>query len=199
MSDGHFASQSFVIRGADIIDGTGSARFRADVVVADGLVSAITPAGQGLAREVVEASGLVLCPGFIDTHTHDDQLLLQPTVPHPKLTQGVCTVVTGNCGISLAPLQTREPPAPLDLLGRDAFVHPTFGAYLRALDAVRPCINVVPLIGHSTLRVRHVADLSRTATPAEVSAMADEVSQALDAGAFGLSTGVYYPPARAGG
>lgn len=197
MSEAEFASQSFVIRGADVIDGTGSGRFRADVVVTDGLISAITPPGKGLAREVVAAPGMVLCPGFIDTHTHDDQLLLQPTVPHPKLTQGVCTVVTGNCGISLAPLLTREPPAPLDLLGGDVFVHDTFQGYLRALDLLQPCINVVPLVGHSTLRVRHVKDLSRTATGDEVSAMAREVSQALDAGAFGLSTGVYYPPARA--
>lgn len=197
MSDANFASQNFVIRGADVIDGTGSARFRADVVVTDGLVSAIAPAGGGIGRNVVEASGMVLCPGFIDTHTHDDQLLLRPTLPHPKLTQGVCTVVTGNCGISLAPLLTREPPAPLDLLGGDVFVYNTFREYLVALDQLQPCINVVPLIGHTTLRVRHVEDLSRTATPAEMSAMANEVSQALDAGAFGMSTGVYYPPARA--
>ncbi len=197
MNHAPIASQNFVIRGAEVIDGTGSARFQADVVVTDGLVSAIAPAGKGVAREIVAAPGLVLCPGFIDTHTHDDQLLLQPTVPHPKLTQGVCTVVTGNCGISLAPLLSREPPAPLDLLGGDVFVHDSFRGYLMALDFLQPCINVVPLVGHSTLRVRHVKDLSRAATPEEVSAMAAEVSQALDAGAFGLSTGVYYPPARA--
>ncbi|OOG43827.1 amidohydrolase family protein [Polaromonas sp. A23] len=197
MNDSSSAPQHFVIRGADVIDGTGSARFNADVVVANGLVSAITPPGQGEAREVVDATGLVLCPGFIDTHTHDDQLLLQPTLPHPKLTQGVCTVVTGNCGISLAPLVTRTPPAPLDLLGADAFIYKTFRDYLAALDREQPCVNVVPLIGHITLRVRHVADLKRPATAAEVSAMAGELTQALDAGAFGLSTGVYYPPAKA--
>lgn len=197
MSESHFSPQHFVIRGADVIDGTGSARFSADVVVADGLISKITPPGQGKARDVVDATGLVLCPGFIDTHTHDDRLLLQPRQPHPKLTQGVCTVVTGNCGISLAPLVTTTPPAPLDLLGADAFVYKTFREYLAALDDSQPCINVVPLIGHITLRVRHVTDLHRTATAAEISAMASELIQALDAGAFGLSTGVYYPPAKA--
>ena len=197
MNEGNFAPQNFVIRGADVIDGTGRARFSADVVVTDGLVSAIAPAGTGVARDVVEASGMVLCPGFIDTHTHDDQLLLQPTVPHPKLTQGVCTVVTGNCGISLAPLLTSEPPAPLNVFGEDVFVYKSFREYLAKIDNLQPCVNVVPLVGHTTLRVRHVADLGRAATLAEASAMADEVAQALDAGAFGLSTGVYYPPARA--
>ncbi len=197
MSENRHPPHHFVIRGADVIDGTGSARFSADVVVVDGLVSAIVPPGQGVAPEMVDAHGLVLCPGFIDTHTHDDRLLLQPTQPHPKLTQGVCTVVTGNCGISLAPLITRAPPAPLDLLGEEAFVYGSFGEYLAALDLSQPCINVVPLIGHTTLRVRHVADLNRTANATEMSAMARNVSMALDAGAFGLSTGVYYPPAKA--
>lgn len=197
MSESSLPSQHFVIRGADVIDGTGTARFSADVVIADGLVRALVPPSQGLAPEVVEAHGLVLCPGFIDTHTHDDQLLLLPKYPHPKLTQGVCTVITGNCGISLAPLITHAPPAPLDLLGADAFVHGSFRGYLSALDILQPCINVVPLIGHTTLRVRLVSDLNRAATVTEMGAMADEISQALDAGAFGLSTGVYYPPAKA--
>lgn len=197
MIDRDFTSRHFVLRGADVIDGTGNARFSADVVIADGLISAVTPPGQGTACEVVDASGLVLCPGFIDTHTHDDQLLLQPAQPHPKLTQGVCTVITGNCGLSLAPLVTRSPPAPLDLLGADVFVHRTFRDYLAKLDHFQPCVNVVPLIGHITLRVRHVADLNRAATVAEVRAMAEGITEALDAGAFGLSTGVYYPPAKA--
>ncbi|MBC7609960.1 MAG: D-aminoacylase [Polaromonas sp.] len=185
------------IRGATVIDGTGARRFTADVLVAQGRISGIVPPGSGRARSIIDAHGLVLCPGFIDAHTHDDQLVLHPVEPHPKLLQGVCTVVTGNCGISLAPLLTQRPPAPLDLLGADAYRYDTFASYAAAIDEARPHVNVVPLLGHISLRVKHVANLERTANPGEVAAMQAEVLQALQAGAFGLSTGVYYPPARA--
>lgn len=185
------------IRAATVIDGTGTPRFVADVRITRGLISGILPAGSGNGRHVIDAQGLVLCPGFIDAHTHDDQLVLCPAEPHPKLLQGVCTVVTGNCGISLPPLVTHTPPAPLDLLGADAYRHATFAGYAAAIDEARPHVNVVPLLGHISLRVKHVADLDRTANPIEVAAMQAEVVQAMQAGAFGLSTGVYYPPARA--
>lgn len=191
------AAPSLLIRGAELIDGTGSARFAADVLVAGGVITGVLPPGTGIAAQEIDARGLVVCPGFIDTHSHDDLLVLQPTQPHPKLVQGVCTVVTGNCGLSLAPLVTANPPAPLDLIGSEAFRHERFRDYLAALDAARPCVNVVPLIGHTTLRVRHVADLQRAATGAETAAMRESVADALEAGAFGLSTGVYYPPSRA--
>ena len=186
-----------VVRNADLIDGTGRPRYRADVLVSGGLIAAILAPGTGSARRVIDATGKVLCPGFIDTHTHDDQLVLQRATPHPKLSQGVCTVVTGNCGISLAPLVTANPPAPLDLLGKHAYRFDSFHSYLEALDQSSPCVNVVPLIGHISLRVKHVADLTQSATAAQTAAMREEISRALDAGAFGLSTGVYYPPARA--
>ena len=185
------------IRGAEVIDGSGAARFTADLLLDGGLITAVLPPGTGEAASVIDARGLVVCPGFIDTHSHDDLLVLQPTQPHPKLAQGVTTVVTGNCGISLAPLVTSQPPPPLDLVADGAPRYAHFRDYLAALDDVRPCVNVVPLIGHTSLRVQHVADLSRAATNDEVAGMGRAIREALDAGAFGLSTGVYYPPARA--
>ncbi|WP_284615377.1 N-acyl-D-amino-acid deacylase family protein [Aquabacterium humicola] len=192
------SSSLFVIRGAELIDGSTAPRRAADVAVRDGRIAAVLPPGAAADGPVVDAGGLVLCPGFIDTHSHDDGLLLQETVPHPKLMQGVATVVTGNCGLSLAPLTMAEPPAPLDVLGQhDAPRFAAFGDYLARLDAVSPSMNVVPLIGHTNLRLQHVADLVRPADPAECRAMRDDVAAALEAGAFGLSTGVYYPPARA--
>jgi N-acyl-D-amino-acid deacylase len=117
--------------------------------------------------------------------------------PHPKLSQGVTTVITGNCGVSLAPLQSRDVPAPLDILGSDAYHFASFAEYLEALQASRPACNAASLVGHTTLRVKHVMDLSREATDSECQAMAKDVQAALSAGALGLSTGVYYPPARA--
>jgi N-acyl-D-amino-acid deacylase len=188
---------SFVIRDAMVIDGTGNGRYAADVEVDNGVIHAILPLGGKSKFESFDGNGLMLAPGFIDAHTHDDVLVIEGQSPHPKLSQGICTVVTGNCGISVAPLQNTNPPPPLDLLGIEAFKYPSFAKYLSSIDEAKPAVNVVPLVGHTTVRVKHVADLSRPANKAEIAAMCKEISQALDAGAFGLSTGVYYPPARA--
>jgi N-acyl-D-amino-acid deacylase len=191
------AEGSLVIRGADVIDGSGKPRFAADVVIAGGLIQDIAAAGKGGGERVMHAPGMVVCPGFIDSHSHDDRFVLEECDANPKLAQGVCTVVTGNCGISLAPLVTGDPPAPLDILGRDGYMFRDFPAYFAALDRARPAVNVAALVGHISLRVKHVLDLQRTATQSEIGAMRLEVHQALEAGAFGLSTGVYYPPASA--
>jgi N-acyl-D-amino-acid deacylase len=138
-----------------------------------------------------------VAPGFIDVHTHDDCLLLRaPTGAHPKLSQGVTTVITGNCGISLAPLLTNAPPAPLDLLGTTDWRFDRFAAYLDALDEAQPIVNAACLVGHSTLRVKHMSALGLPATPDECARMADDLQLALQAGAIGMSTGVYYPPAQ---
>lgn len=188
---------SVLIRGALLVDGSGAEGFVADVAVHGARIAAVLPPGEGRGDRVIEAQGKVLCPGFIDTHSHDDALVLAPTTPHPKLGQGVTTVVTGNCGVSLAPLLTDAPPAPLDILGRHAFRFARFQDYLEAIDQARPAVNVVPLVGHNTLRVRHLEDWSRPATAEQQRAMRSAVCDALDAGAFGLSTGVYYPPSRA--
>jgi N-acyl-D-amino-acid deacylase len=188
-----------LIRGAEVVDGTGAPRVRSDVLLHGDTVVAIAPPGQLTAPKEMDASGKILCPGFIDTHSHDDALVLERRIPHPKLTQGVTTVVTGNCGISLAPLVTQHPPAPLDLLGPDSYRFPSFRAYLDALDNARPALNVVPLVGHNTLRVAHLADWRVPATAEETECMRRAVAQAMDDGAFGLSTGVFYPPSRAAG
>lgn len=189
---------SFLIRGADLIDGSGAPRVAADVRVSGDRIEAVLAPGADRSTPAVDADGLVLCPGFIDTHTHDDTLVLRPTVPHPKLVQGVATVVTGNCGLSIAPLGAQRPP-PLDELGGEDLRLPDFRSYAALLDAMAPALNVVPLVGHTSLRLKHVKALDRTATGAEIAAMRQELAGALADGAFGLSTGVYYPPARAAG
>lgn len=188
-----------IIAGGSVVDGTGAVRVRADVGVVDGYIAAVGDLEGRAAATRHDASGHIVCPGFIDVHTHDDRLLLtEPEGPHPKLTQGVTTVVTGNCGISLAPLSSPQaPPAPLDLLGTEDWRYEHFADYLSALEAARPALNAVCLVGHSTLRVRHVPDLQRAATAQEAERMAQDLARAMDAGAFGLSTGLYYPPARA--
>ena len=188
-----------ILRRGELIDGTGAARFEADLGVTGTRIAAIGDLGGATAAHTVDASGLVVAPGFIDSHTHDDAFVLTDPDVEPKVAQGVTTVIAGNCGISLAPLLAeRDVPQPLDLLGAwQAFRFPSFRAYLDALDATPAAVNTAALIGHSTLRVRHMADLDRAANAAEIAAMAADVREAMAAGAFGVSSGTFYPPAAA--
>ncbi|WP_316156477.1 D-aminoacylase [Cupriavidus sp. BIC8F] len=187
-----------IFRNATVVDGTGAARRVADVAVAGDRIVAVGDCGDMAADQTVDAAGRVLAPGFIDAHTHDDGYLLVHRDMTPKVSQGITTVVTGNCGISVAPLVSSAPPQPLDLLGPPTlFRFDTFAQWLDALRATPANVNVVPLLGHSTLRVRAMPQLDRPANEAEVAAMRDEVRLAMEAGAFGVSTGTFYPPAAA--
>ena len=189
-----------VIEGGELVDGSGAPRRHADLGIAAGIVTVIGAPGSlrgAAARRRIDAAGHVVAPGFIDSHTHDDLLLLQRPERHPKLLQGVTTVVTGNCGISLAPLAAPPPEALAELMGAGAWRFPRFGDYVAAVRAAPPALNAALLVGHTTLRLNAMADVSRAATPAEVQRMQDELADALAAGALGLSTGVYYPLARA--
>ncbi|MGB4116887.1 MAG: D-aminoacylase [Polaromonas sp.] len=186
-----------LIEGGELIDGTGGLRRLADIGIMGDKVVAIGRLADQPARQRVNAKGRIVAPGFIDVHTHDDCLLLHsPGGVHPKLSQGVTTVITGNCGISLAPLLTKAPPAPLDLLGTSDWRFDSFADYLDALEQAQPIVNAACLVGHSTLRVKHMQALDRAATPDECARMADDLESALQAGAIGMSTGVYYPPAQ---
>ena len=188
-----------VVAGGTLVDGTGAPRWRADVGIVQGRVREIGDLAGRAAHARWDAGGRIVSPGFIDVHTHDDQLLLDaPPDVHPKLSQGVTTVVTGNCGISRAPLQrATTPPAPLDLLGADGWRHARFKDYLDALEQAGPALNAACLVGHTTLRVRHMDRVDRRASADEARRMAADVAEAMEAGALGLSTGLYYPPARA--
>ena len=186
-----------VIGGGELIDGTGAPRRHADIGIRGDKVVAIGQLAEQPARKRVSAKGRIVAPGFIDVHTHDDCLLLHtPRGAHPKLSQGVTTVITGNCGISLAPLVTKAPPAPLDLLGTSDWRFENFASYLDELELAQPAVNAACLVGHATLRVRHMQQLDRPATSDERARMADDLQLALLAGAIGMSTGVYYPPAQ---
>src|SRR6478609_10678882 len=150
-------------------------------------------------RGALLIDGRALAPGFIDTHTHDDRALLSDPLMQCKISQGVTTVITGNCGISLAPLSIdRYPPPPLDIIGREPKqFFPTFNGYLSALDNDPPALNAACQVGHTTLRAGAMDRFDRAATPSEISAMRQSLETSLDHGAIGLSTGLYYPPANA--
>ncbi|MDH5541098.1 MAG: D-aminoacylase, partial [Rhizobacter sp.] len=174
-------------------------RFDADVGLSGGRIVAIGNLDGHAARLRLDARGRIVAPGFIDAHTHDDLALLARPGMDFKVSQGVTTVVTGNCGISPAPLEPDTPvPAPITLAVTGAAGrYASFAAYLQALRQAPAAVNVAPLLGHTTLRARCVADLERAANDAEVAAMRAHVHEALAAGAFGVSTGTYYPPAAA--
>ncbi|MGA0863619.1 MAG: N-acyl-D-amino-acid deacylase family protein [Ilumatobacteraceae bacterium] len=162
-----------VFRNATVIDGTGSEPYAADVAVDGDVIAAIGDVGP--ARTDIDATGRAVCPGFIDIHTHDDWALRTDPLLAPKILQGVTTVVTGNCGMSL----------------------PSFAGWLDWLAAAPTAVNVAPLVGHGTIRSNVMGDdVERPATAAEVARMFDEVERSLDAGAFGLSTGLVYEPGR---
>jgi N-acyl-D-amino-acid deacylase len=184
----------YLLHGGTVIDGTGSPGVRADVRVVDGRIDEVGSELDARDAERIDVSERVVAPGFIDVHTHDDQLVLSSPQTLPKLSQGVTTVIVGNCGISLAPLVHPDVPPPLNLLGGPGkHVFPTMRAYAEAVDAARPAVNVAALVGHSTLRVATMKDPYREATSSEQSAMVTLAREAMDAGAIGLSTGLYYP------
>jgi N-acyl-D-amino-acid deacylase len=197
MSSEHQAN--LVIRGARLIDGTGAPSRAGDVAVRDDRIVAVGALGRAPGASEVAAAGLALAPGFIDVHTHDDRAVLADPLMACKASQGVTTVVAGNCGISLAPFAAeRAPPPPADLIG-DLPEHyfARFADYLAAVDADPPAVNVLAQVGHSTLRFGALARLDRAATAAEIALMRRRLEESLHAGAVGLSTGLFYAPASA--
>ena len=186
------------IRNAAIYDGSGAPPVRGDLALADGRIAAIGDC-HGTAADEFDATGFAVAPGFIDVHTHDDRLLLADPAMTPKLSQGVTTVIAGNCGISLAPLGARSAVPPLNLVADDAASQrfASFAAYFAALEADPPALNCAALVGHTTLRVSTMSALDRPANDGEIEAMQSLVREALAAGALGASTGTYYAPANA--
>jgi N-acyl-D-aspartate/D-glutamate deacylase len=189
-----------VLRNGTVLDGTGRPPFVADVAISADRIAGIGDLGSIRAGRVVDISGLVVAPGFIDVHSHDDAALVaSPEMAH-KLTQGVTTVIAGNCGISGSPYATRgDPPDLLRLVFKlDQFVAATFSEYLQKVEAAMPALNAGFLTGHTTLRLEVMGqDLDRTATEPEIRQMKVLLEHCLEAGALGLSTGLFYSPARA--
>jgi N-acyl-D-amino-acid deacylase len=188
-----------LIRGASMVDGSGAEPEVVDVAVGNGRIVAIGLSLDYKATETVAAEGLCLAPGFIDVHTHDDTSVIRTPEMLPKLSQGVTTVIVGNCGISASPVTLRgELPDPMNLLGEaEVFKYPTFGAYVAALGEARPAVNVGALVGHTALRSNQMDRLDRTASRAEIESMREQFVEALDGGALGLSSGLAYASASA--
>ena len=190
-----------VLRNGTVVDGKRSGRFRADVAVQGDRIATIGKVRERGAVEI-DASGLVVAPGFIDAHTHDDRLMLSGPDMAAKVSQGVTTVVAGNCGVSLAPAPRgmRKPVTPpLDLLDDEGgwFRFASFSSYVAELRSRPAATNCALLVGHTTLRVAVMDDFERPARDDEIARMRELADEALAAGAVGVSTGLYYEPAFA--
>lgn len=187
-----------IIRDATVFDGSGAPRRVMDVgVTGDRIVGVGDLGGASADREII-ATGKALAPGFIDAHTHDDRAVLcGPECMLCKISQGVTTVVVGNCGVSLSPARFREaPPPPLDLIGAEGWWRfDSFGDYANELRKQGSEVNTYALIGHQTLRVEAMdGDVYRPANDREIAHMHTRVKQSLAEGASGFSTGLYYKP-----
>ena len=189
-----------ILRNASVLDGTGKPAFHADIAIQGERVAHIGALDLATATREIDARGLTVAPGFIDVHAHDDAELIERPQMAPKLTQGVTTVIAGNCGISGAPYSgTSSPSGLLRLLFKsERFMAPTFEQFVAKVRDAGPAINSAFLTGHSSLRIRVMGDdLSRAATASEIAHMRALLAECLEQGSLGLSTGLFYPPARA--
>jgi N-acyl-D-aspartate/D-glutamate deacylase len=192
-----------LLRNADVYDGTGAPAQSVDVAVTGGRISAIETRIDGAAAEIIDLTGLALAPGFIDIHTHSDVSLLHDPSGESKVRQGVTTEVVGNCGYSAFPVhpgrrseltdhlaRLGDEPMPIGWTG--------FPQYAETMSEARPALNVAMLTGHSALRIAAMAEPYRPANAEDVAAMARLLDEALEAGAFGLSTGLTHTPSSFG-
>lgn len=190
---------AFVIRNATVLDGAGIEPVVADVVVRDGRIASVGPChDRGITT--IDGDGLLVAPGFIDCHCHDDlEMLRHPDRPE-KVAQGITTVITGNCGFSLFPFTEASKPDLRrhagSLLGAvaEGEVFTDFAAYSGALLERGLAINVAPLVGHGPLRLEALGFDSRPATSDEAQIAALRLESQLRQGATGLSLGLVYPP-----
>ena len=190
-----------LIQSGEVYDGTGAQARRIDIGVRG---TRIVFAGDGSgaqARQVIDATGQVVAPGFIDIHTHSDMSLLIDGRGQSKLSQGVTTEVTGNCGFSPFPINPAHLQLHQDLLagiGDDAveLTWVDLQGYREVAERQGIAVNVAPLVGHGALRIAAMGVSSAAASPQQLATMQALLGRMLDQGAFGLTTGLTYVPSR---
>ena len=193
-----------LIRNGAVVDGTGQPRYSADIGIERDRITLVGKAEGAAADIEIDAQGKIVCPGFVDPHSHADLSVFredQVRLLEPLVRQGITTFVGGNCGMSLAPIGDRHPEAAEDYVQmftqldfeRD-IQWKTMGEFLDVVESRGLLINGAVLAPHGLIRLNEIGPEMRYATDTEVGHMADAVDQALDEGAIGLSTGLQYVP-----
>ena len=191
-------SWSLLIRNGTVIDGSGSTRARADVAIAGDRIAAVAGQLPANGERIIDAAGLIIAPGFIDIHSHSDFFYEQCPSAESKIRQGVTTEVVGMCSFSPAPVTAEsrhQVESAASALGATLEVRwSTFDEYLDALERAHPSINVVHFVGHGPIRYAGMGGENRAPTAAELDRMKSLLAEAMQAGAFGLSSGLVYAP-----
>ena len=189
---------SALIRNGLVVDGSGAHRFKADICVENGRIVEVGKV-RGTSDRIIDADGLIVAPGFIDIHSHSDFSLPVRPKAEGKIMQGVTTEVIGNCGLSPAPVKR----ATIDLLRKYvdfisesglAWNWSSLGEFLDQVQRTGVAVNVVPLVGQGTVRVAIMGFDNRPPSNWELDEMRALVKQAMEDGAFGISSGLVYPP-----
>lgn len=192
-----------LVHNAKVVDGTGAPWFRGAIGVRDGTIATVSRAADpGLdAAETIDADGAVVCPGFVDTHSHSDLQLFADPALEPKIRQGITTEILGQDGFSMAPLYRPDAPAEwqrhLSALAGSVDLDwswQSMAEYFDAIEANGLGPNVASLVGHGTVRFEVLGMADRAPDAAELDRMADLVTEALEDGAVGFSTGLIYAP-----
>ena len=189
-----------LISGARIIDGSGSPAFPGSVLIVNDRIQAVSRTSLAVddAQEV-DAAGLVLAPGFIDVHAHSDLSILAEPEAIGKISQGITSELSGNCGLSAFPIRTAEVREHLEKLYRTygvALTWSDFSSYADVVTAARPAINVGFLCGHNTLRANVFGYENTPGTSAGWERERDLLTEMLEQGALGFSTGLLYTPGK---
>src|SRR3979409_808089 len=182
------AAYDIVIRNGQVADGTGKKLFTADVALKGDRIAAVEAPGTLRGDNEIDAKGMVVAPGFIDVHTHDDTALIDNPTMAMKASQGVTTVFCVNCGVSASPYLRSDIGHFLSLIvKKQANVSKNFAEFAGKVDAAKPAINGAFRIVLGTPRMNPMGDhLGRTATQTEISVMRDLLDQSLGQGAIGM-------------